>query len=163
MATPLGPEIYGVYSRNPTYVLTVPPELILRITLLSWSATKTLPPASTATYCGKLNRASVPGPSLYPPPAQAPPLPASVLTNPSVIFRMRWFCMSATYTLPFKSTATPRGSLNCAAAPRPSASPATPLPASVLTEPPEVIFRMRWLLVSPTYTFPAESTATPCG
>ena len=50
-----------------------------------------------------------------------------------VIFRIRWFSPSATYTLPSESTATPDGDLNRAAVPVPSADPVVPLPASVET------------------------------
>ena len=47
--------------------------------------------------------------------------------------------------------------------PTPSPYAATPLPASVVTTPPDVILRTRWLLHSDTYTLPAASTATPVG
>ena len=76
---------------------------------------------------------------------------------------MRWLLVSATYTFPAESTATPRGALNEATVLLPVANPADPLPANVVTTPPGVIFLMRWLLVSATYTFPAESKATPQG
>ena len=91
------------------------------------------------------------------------PLPASVLTTPAVIVRMRWLLWSATYTVPLPSTATPKGLPNCAVAPGPSALPAVPLPASVLTIPVAVILRMRWLPRSATYKVPLPSTATPKG
>ena len=38
-----------------------------------------------------------------------------------------------------------------------------PVPARVVTAPRGVILRMRWLLVSATYTIPAESTERPVG
>ena len=47
--------------------------------------------------------------------------------------------------------------------PVPSAYPYEPLPASVLTTPPGVTLRMRWLLVSATTMLPLGSRATPEG
>ena len=71
---------------------------------------------------------------------------------------------SATKTLPAPSTATPLGQLKRAAAPVPSALPDEPaVPASVVTTPAGVIFRMVLLPVSATKTLPAPSTATPWG
>ncbi len=60
--------------------------------------------------------------------------------------RMRLFKKSATMTLPLLSTATPVGRLNEAPVPTPLANAADPLPASVVTTPPGVTLRMRWLL-----------------
>ena len=60
-----------------------------------------------------------------------------------VILRMQLLLVSATYKCPFKSNARPRGRLNDDVNPTPSANAADPLPASVFTTPPGVIFRMR--------------------
>ena len=57
----------------------------------------------------------------------------------------------------------PVGLLKEALVPMPSTNAALPLPANVVTTPADVIFRMRWLLVSATYTVPLASTATPYG
>ena len=94
-----------------------------------------------------------------------PANPASVLTTPpGAIFRIVWLPVSATYTLPALSTATPCGWLKSAALPVPSALPLTPAnPASVLTTPAGVIIRIVWFQVSATYTLVALSTATPEG
>ena len=126
------------------------------------SATYTLPLASTATPNGYRNRAAAPVPSALP---LLPVRPASVVTTPpDAIFRIARLFESATYTLPALSTATPAGPLKRAAAPVPSAVPGLPaVPASVVTTPPDVIIRIVWLPVSPTYTLPAASTATPTG
>src|ERR1035437_5927547 len=88
-----------------------------------------------------------------------------VVTIPEfVIFRMVLLLVSATKTLPAPSTATPLGNLKRAAAPVPSALPDEPaVPASVVTTPLGVIFRMVLLFVSATKTLPAPSTATPEG
>jgi hypothetical protein len=77
--------------------------------------------------------------------------------------RMRLFPESATYTIPLASTATPEGLKKEAATPAPSANAPTPLPASVLTTPPGVTARTRWLFVSATNKVPPEPTATPEG
>ena len=94
-----------------------------------------------------------------------PAVPASVVTTPVVvIFRTVWLLESATKTLPAPSTATPWGPLKWAPAPVPSALPDKPaVPASVVTTPVAVIFRMVWLSESATKTLPAPSTATPQG
>ena len=71
------------------------------------------------------------------------PEPASVVTTPAaVIFRIAWFAESATYTVPSTPTATPWGELKLAAVPVPSALPDEPEPASVVTTPAAVIFRI---------------------
>ena len=59
--------------------------------------------------------------------------------------------------------ATPLGLLNRALEPGPSAPPAAPVPASVVTAPPGEILRMRLLPVCATITLPLQSTATPVG
>ena len=70
---------------------------------------------STAKYVGLLNVADRPAPFAAP----ATPDPAIVVTVPTmdpgplfVIFRILWFDLSATYTFPAPSTATPLGLLN---------------------------------------------------
>ena len=71
----------------PAKVLTTPDWVILRIKLLYWSATYTLPAASVATPTGLLKVASVPVPLRLP---DTPALPAKVLTKPSgVILRIK--------------------------------------------------------------------------
>src|SRR5436189_122318 len=109
-------------------------------------------------YTQRPNRTPEPGPASEPRPpgspatlaalpSELPGLPASpasvVTTPPGVTFRIVWFDVSATYTFPFLSTVTPKGESNRADAPVPSAAPPCPaLPASVLTSPAAVIFRM---------------------
>jgi hypothetical protein len=66
-------------------------------------------------------------------------------------------------TFPFASTATPRGLLNDAAEPVPSANCADPLPASVLTPPPGVTRRTQWFSESATKINPLAATATLAG
>ena len=146
----------------PASVLTAPAGVILRMVKLIWSATYTAPAASTATPMGTLKRAAAPVPSALPP---LPAVPASVVTTPAgVILRMVELFVSATYTAPAASTATPNGLLKRAPAPVPSALPLlAAVPASVLTTPAGVILRMVELFVSATYTVPAASTATPLG
>ena len=61
---------------------------------------------------------------------------------------------SPTTMLPAESTATPRGLLNRAAAPKPFADPAAAAPARVVTTPEGVTARMRWLFLSATMTSP---------
>ena len=61
------------------------------------------------------------------------------------------------------SSATPVGKLKEAAVPVPSAEPELPLPAKVVTTPAGVIFLMRLLSPSATYTLSLLSTATPKG
>src|SRR6266404_8360777 len=68
-----------------------------------------LPRLSVAIPCGALKRAWLPGPSWNP----AVPSPARVETVPSLaIRRTRLLAVSATYTIPLASTATPCGLLN---------------------------------------------------
>ena len=100
---------------------TVPAEMsIRRIRWLYVSATRIaglqalgdadaiLTPQSryTAIPAGKLKRAEVRGPSANP---SRPGDPARVVTAPVVasIPRMTWLSLSATYTVPISSTATP--------------------------------------------------------
>ncbi len=64
-----------------------------------------MPALSTATPSGDENRAALPVPSTLP---LSPATPASVVTTAAgVILRIVWFEVSATYTLPALSTATP--------------------------------------------------------
>ena len=155
-AAPVPAPSLNAAAPPPASVLTVPPGVTFRTRLLDVSATNTLPAASTATANGVLNEAAVPVLSAK----AGDPLPASVLTTPPGD-TLRTRCpKSTTYTVPPASTATPRGSVNNAPVPAPSANPAVPLPASVLTSPPGVNFRMRWFPKSATKTLPAGSTAT---
>lgn len=70
---------------------------------------------------------------------------------------------SATKTLFSVSTAIPIGLLKVAALPVPSARPAAPLPASVVTVPSGVIFLMRLLPWSATYKLSLALIARPLG
>src|SRR5512140_3185538 len=56
----------------PARVVTTPPGVICRITLLTQSATKTFPALSTATPVGPRNEAEVPVPSTSPGPPMGP-------------------------------------------------------------------------------------------
>src|SRR5690242_20704856 len=68
------------------------------------------------------------------------------------------------YMIPAESKVTPNGRLIWAlvAAPPSPAKPPVPVPTTVVMIPPAT-FRMRLLLVSTTYRFPAESTPTDPG
>ena len=96
---------------------------------------------------------------------ELPALPARVVTTPAgVTFRIVWLSVSATYTLPALSTATPLGIAEPRGAARAIGTAGVPgLPARVVTTPAGVTFRIVWLSVSATYTLPALSTATPEG
>ena len=108
--------------------------------LLAVSATKTFPLVSTVTPEGLSNLAVV----LYPSAKPGILFPAIVVTTPKdVTFRMRLLLWSATNTLPLASTVTPLGLLNLAFTPVPSANAWSPLPASVVTTPADVTFRIR--------------------
>ena len=92
---------------------------------------------------GRLKRAAAPVPSALP----AVPAPARVVTTPAaVIRRIALLEESATYTMPSVPTATPKGALNRAAAPVPSALPRVPSPASVVTTPAGEIRRILLLI-----------------
>src|SRR5262252_7596117 len=86
-----------------------------------------------------------------------------VLTTPAgVILRIALFPVSATYTLPLPSTATPRGLLNLGVPDALSTLPLEPAtPARVVTVPSLAILRMVWLKVSATKALPEPSAATP--
>ena len=118
----------------PPSVVTAPSGVTSRIMWLSRSATSTLPAPSTTTAAGPLNRAA---PLIPSSPPFIPAQPASVVTSPpGTILRSVWLPVSATKMFPSRSTATPVGVLNRAAAPAPSARPAVPArPASVATSP----------------------------
>src|ERR1035438_9338286 len=101
-----------------------------------------LPEESTATPHGLCNTAAVAGP---PSPEKLSvhkhgafwPFPATVVIVPPDTFRMRSFPVSAMYTFPRESTATPSGLLRAAfdaSAPSPE-KPQFPLPAKVLIVP----------------------------
>ena len=64
--------------------------------------------------------------------------------------RMRWLFVSATTMVPLGSRATPKGLLNEALVPVPSAYTEEPLPASVDTAPLGVTLRIRWFSRSAT-------------
>ena len=83
-----------------------------------------LPTLSTASPVGRLKLAAVPVPSALP---NTFAVPASVVTAPAaVILRIVLLPVSATYTLPAPSTATPNGRWKVAAVPVPSALPPDP-------------------------------------
>merc|ERR1719424_1346837 len=91
-----------------------------------------LPSGLMATSSGQSNCAASPTPSAVP----SVPLPASVVTAPLATStrRILLFIQSATNSAPPSGlTAMPAGLANCAASPTPSASPSSPLPASVVT------------------------------
>ena len=146
----------------PASVVTTAAVVILRIVLFDESATYTLPTLSTATPYGASKLAAAPVPSALP---TTPSVPASVVTTPAgVTWRMASLSLSATYTFPALSTATPSGRSKLAAGPVASALPTTPaVPASVVTTPAGVILRIVLFPSSATYTFPALSTAAPNG
>jgi len=78
--------------------------------------------------------------------------------------RMRLRFMSLAYTFSRASTARYMLELKAAFVPMPSAKAAAPEPASVVTRPPGVTARMRWLPESATYTMPlVGETAMPYG
>jgi hypothetical protein len=142
----------------PANVVTIPPGVTLR--MRGPSATKMLPLVSRAILEGPSNKAAEPTPSAYdaqhshpqPPWTQ---LPTKVVTTPlGVTLRMRRLTVSATTTVPLASTATSLGREKEAPVPVPSANASAPLPASVLTTPPGVTLRTRWLCESATCTLP---------
>ena len=118
----------------PASVDTVPLEETSLIRWLSFSPTSTSPKSFTATPIGSQNVAeTVPTPLAK---GVELPVPARVETVPKgVIFRMRWFPESATYTTPAESIAMPCGYEKRARAPEPSAQAAVPLPAKVVVTP----------------------------
>ena len=118
-------------------MLTNPPGVILRIILLSVSATYKLPEASTAIADGAKKLAAIPCPSLLP----DAPDPARVVTKPPlVILRITSLPKSVIYKFPEPSIAIPVGKSKQADIPCPFVFIA--VPAIVLTKPPDVIFRI---------------------
>src|SRR6185312_14163246 len=106
-----------------------------------------LPELSIAIDDGPLNKAAV----AVPLTKLALPEPANVVTtSPVEILRIRLFAKSATYRFPEASSATPHGLLNEAEVPVPLAEPMLPEPATVVTTPVEVIFRIRLFPLSVT-------------
>jgi hypothetical protein len=102
-------------------------------------------PLKKHTPRGELNTAMPTAPSRKP----AVPVPARVATVPSgATVRTRWLVVSPTYTMEvMEFTATPLGELNMAAKRLPSANPAVPLPAYVVTALLSASTRRtRWLL-----------------
>ena len=121
------------------------------------SVTYSRPSLPIAMPAGLLNCAASPAPSAKP----ATPLPAKDVTTPlAVTFRIRSLLVSATYTVPSAATVTAHGLLNCAAVPVPLAKPAVPLPASVVTSPAGLIFRIRFPNVSATCRKPLTVSYT---
>ena len=86
-----------------------------------------------------------------------------VVGSPKVILRIFLDPVSPTYNVPSAPTATPAGLSKLAAAPVPSVLPRVPEPATVVTTPAAVIFRILWEFLSATYTEPSAPTATPKG
>ena len=88
---------------------------------------------------------------------------------PGVNIRITLSPVSATYTFPAESTATPRGALSLAEVASPPSPQVfrpvhwTPLPATVVIIPLDEILRISSSPVSATNTFPAPSAATEPG
>ena len=146
---------------RPASVVTTPPAVIFRIVWLLVSATYTLPAALTATPGGKLNRAVLPVPSMFP----ALPRQTRERRNDAAGCNLpdRVIVGSATYRyrcclLPFLEGPESRGAARSVSASR--RRPARP--ASVVTTPAAVIVRIVFL-PSATYTVPPLSTAIPSG
>src|SRR6266699_3199776 len=145
MARPLGslnlaagpvPLTLPTVPAVPASVVTTPVAMtIRRMVLLPLSATYRLVPLlSMARPLGRRNVVAVPVPSAL--PAVPAVLPARVVTTPvaMTICRMLLPFRVDTYRLvPLLSMTRPPGPLNVAAVPMPSALPAAPEPASVLT------------------------------
>ena len=92
-------------------------------------------------------------------------LVAPVGNGTQVIERIRLLPISAIYTLPLLSTATPSGtgiSAEVGGPPSPPYPP-IPLPAIVVIIPAALTFLIRLLPQSAIYTLPLPSTATPYG
>src|SRR5436190_15538559 len=125
---------------------------------------------------GARNRAAVASTG-FPLKPNSVPSPATELMVPAAAtLRMRWFRLSAIYTLPSGSTATPDGKLSWAAVAAPPSPlyPTEPFPAMVVITPAAVIFRIRDIgfvvvvrgsvpIGSDTYKLLAASTAIPTG
>ena len=142
-ATALGPlnSAFTASEPSPAYppmplpatVEIVPPLTgTLRTRLPLNSVIYRLPAASRVKPNGAFNAALAAGPPS--PEDPAVPLPAKVEIAPAdVTLRTRLLALSAIYTLPAESTATPSGALSCAAVPTPPSppNPSEPLPAIV--------------------------------
>src|ERR1035438_3736014 len=109
------------------------------------------PALSVATPPGLLNRTSLPIPLPLVAPL-VPANPANVITPfVGVIFLTVLLPISATYRLPWASTARPWGFQNRASLPFPSVLPGWPgRPATVLTVPSGAILRIVLLALSET-------------
>src|SRR6266699_2908961 len=166
-AGPVPLTLPNVPAVPPSVVTTPVAMTIRRMVLLPLSATYRLVPLlSMARPLGRRNVAAVPVPSAL--PAVPAVLPARVVTTPvaMTICRMLLPFRVDTYRLvPLLSMTRPPGPLNVAAVPMPSALPAAPEPASVLTTSVAMtIRRMVLLLLSATYRLvPLLSTARPWG
>src|SRR6476469_7431314 len=111
---------------------------------------------------GKLKRASVPVLLTNP---GSPGEPAKVVSAPDgVILLMTLRPKSATNVVADESTTSPRGELNRAWAPLPSAYPAVSArPARVVASPDVDSLRMVWWAGPAMETLPERSTAIPDG
>jgi hypothetical protein len=117
---------------RPAIVDTYPVELILRILLLTASATIKSPLESIITSIGHLKDAIVTSPSLK----LCLPSPAKVETYPvELIMRILLLYWSAMYKFPLESIASPHGLLKRASVPCPSKNPDVLPPAIVSTYP----------------------------
>ena len=135
-------------------------DAIFLILLFPASATYKLPEVSKAKYSGLLKLAVVLVPSALP----VTPVPAIVDTIPETsILRILFPLLSATYKFPAVSSVIPSRLLKLAVIPVPSSLPELPDPAIVVTTPDAVIFLTLLFPLSPTYTLPLKSTATPLG
>ena len=144
---------------DPAIVATPPFASMSRTRWLLPSITRS-PVPKTAMVLGDLNDAAVPTPSVIP----ALPPPAIVVTMPAgVALRIRCENESGQIRLSAASTVMPLGWFNTADVPAPSAQPAAPLPAIVVTTPVGVTRRMRLFPESVTKRFPTEFMAIPRG
>src|ERR1019366_7246980 len=152
-ATPL-PATVEIVPLTETFRTRLPPN----------SVTYRLPAASKAKPNGAFNCALAAAPPS--PVDPAVPVPAKVVIVPvDATLRTRLLALSAIYTFPSLSTATPSGAFSCATGPLPASppNPAEPLPAMVEIVPFTAAFRTTLLAESETYTLPSTATATPCG
>jgi hypothetical protein len=120
------------------------------------SAMTRAPDCVISTPLGSLKSAAVPKPSAH---EAVAPTPARVLTTPAET--MRTAPPSSTTRFPAASTATSRGKVKVALVVGPSAKPAAPEPAKVVTSPAGVTLRMQLFTSSVTYAISAESMAMP--
>jgi hypothetical protein len=124
----------GAPAGLPASVDTTPYKVVTarsRLPVIS-DTNRVAPAASRAAPQGLENVAKAPGPSAPP----GAPVPASVDTAPPASTRTLLFALSTMNTAPVAgATATDAGRLKLALSAGPSAAPATPVPASVLTAP----------------------------